>query len=307
MASRKPLPILGNTDLRLLRVFHAVARHRGFAAAQAETGLAPATISNHIASLEARLGIRLCNRGRKGFSLTTEGERIHEASLGLFRSVENFSSVVGSVRGELTGTVHFATADAMHTNGALALDKALGDFARSAPGVQVLIDVASPQDLRQRLLDGRYQLILTPLQDEHPAIVSTVLFDEEQSLYCGRGHELFEVPSRQLTRRMQGPLRYAARTYAAVAGMVGGPNFEISALTSHMESLALLILSGRYIGHLPTHYARTWVEQGRMRALLPSATSYVDRFHLAHLREEQNRAAMLLRDSVARSARLNGA
>ena len=89
---------------------------KGFAAAQDELGLTPGTISNHIAHLEARFGVRLCERGRRGFSLTPDGVQIHEAAENLLRSVESFSGIVGSVRGELTGTVHLGTVDAMHTN-----------------------------------------------------------------------------------------------------------------------------------------------------------------------------------------------
>ena len=97
MPARKPSPSLSGSDIRLLRIFQAVVRQQGFAAAQADLGLTPATISNHIAHLEARLGVRLCNRGRKGFSLTSEGARVHEASLNLLRSAENFSSIIGPV------------------------------------------------------------------------------------------------------------------------------------------------------------------------------------------------------------------
>lgn len=304
----RTLPTLDDTDVRLLRVFQAVVRQQGFASAQSELGLAAATISNHIASLESRLGVRLCNRGRKGFSLTAEGARIHEASLTLFRSIENFSSVVGTVRGELSGSVQFATVDAMYTNRELPLVGALAAFTRAAPGVSLQIDIASPQDLRQRLLDGRYQLILTPLDNPHPSIDATELLHEEQMLYCGRKHELFAVPERRLEERLRTPQRYAARSYASDLVPPGGLDLQVMAMTSHMESLALLILSGAYLGHLPSHYARAWVEVGQMRALLPEATSYVDRFRLAHLRAEQNRAAALLRDCILANciARLDG-
>ncbi len=300
MPSRKYASALADTDISLLRIFQAVVRQQGFAAAQSDLGLSPATISNHIANLETRFGVRLCNRGRKGFSLTPDGARIHEASLNLFRSVENFSSIVGSVRGELTGAVHFGTVDAMHTNPDLSLHMALGDFSRAAPGVIVHIDISSPHDLRQRLLDGRYQLILTPLEDTHPSITSIQLFDEQQSLYCGSRHQLFDAPERGLHKALQGRHRYAARAYTKDWQQPKGIDWPTAALTSHMESLALLILSGTHLGHLPTHYARTWVEAGRMRCLLPRAMSYASSFHLAHLGGEQNRAMALLHDCILR-------
>ena len=189
--------LLADIDLRLLRVFQAVVRHQGFARAQFELGLSPSTISNHIAHLESRLGLRLCTRGRGGFALTEEGARIHEASLNLFRSAENFSSIASSVRGELAGTVHFATVDAMYTNPALKIAQALGEFAKAAPKVLLHIEVASPQDLRQRLLEGRYQLILTPIEDAHPSVVSAAMFEEKQILVCGKAHPLFSLPDRE--------------------------------------------------------------------------------------------------------------
>ena len=51
----------------------------------------------------------------------------------------------------------------------------------------------------------------------------------------------------------------------------GGPlnvPFKNSAITSHMESIALLILSGQYFGYLPAHFAAQWVDRGEMRCLL---------------------------------------
>jgi len=99
MASRATFSF-SPTDLRLLRIFQAVVRHKGFAAAQDELGLNPGTISNHISHLETRFGVRLCERGRKGFSMTPDGVRILEAAENLLRSVENFTGIVGSVRAE---------------------------------------------------------------------------------------------------------------------------------------------------------------------------------------------------------------
>ncbi|WP_313644097.1 LysR substrate-binding domain-containing protein, partial [Pseudomonas sp.] len=40
-----------------------------------------------------------------------------------------------------------------------------------------------------------------------------------------------------------------------------------TASASDREGMAFLILTGRYIGYLPDHYASFWVQQGRLRAL----------------------------------------
>ncbi|HAV64438.1 MAG TPA: LysR family transcriptional regulator [Verrucomicrobiales bacterium] len=289
---------LADVDVRLLRVLQAVVRNRGFAAAQSDLGLSAATISNHIARLEVRLGVRLCERGRRGFSLTEDGMRIHEASLTLFRSIDNFSGIVGSVRGELTGQVHFGTVDAMYTNSGLALHEALGRFHDLAPKVMLNIETASPQLLQQRLLDGRYFLILTPIDAPHAHINAVPVFEETQELYCGRTHPLFDQPAAKIRPATLAGYAYAARSYMTNWTGLKGISFRSAALTAHMESLAMLVLSGKYLGHLPVHYADSWVRQGHMRSLLPHEMSYVDTFYLAHLASEKNRAMSTLYDCL---------
>ena len=85
---------VAGTDLRVLRVFDAVVRHGGFAAAQAELNINQSTISNHITALEERLGVKLCQRGRSGFRLTEKGEIVVEAIERLLLSLDDVNSRV---------------------------------------------------------------------------------------------------------------------------------------------------------------------------------------------------------------------
>ena len=71
---------LSDADIRLLRIFMAVARCGGLSAAELELNIGRSTISRHLKDLEIRLGLTLCHRGRGGFSLTQEGNRIFEAA-----------------------------------------------------------------------------------------------------------------------------------------------------------------------------------------------------------------------------------
>lgn len=289
---RRPV-VFAPTDLRLLRVFRAVVRHKGFAAAQDELGLSPATISNHVGRLEQRFGIRLCERGRKGFSLTPDGGRILEAAEALLRSVENFTSTVGSVKGELSGTVHLGMVDAMHTNRDVQLHKAISSFVSAAPRVHLHVEIASPQELLQRLLDGRYGAILTPIEAHHPAIVARPLYKEEQRLYCGRGHPLFAA-RKGMTPATVREYPYVSRSYMLEAVQSHDEGFDHRATTSHMEAIALLIMSGRFLGYLPVHFARSFVSSGEMRSLLDRKLAYFDTFYLAVRGDERNRATLML-------------
>jgi DNA-binding transcriptional LysR family regulator len=69
-----------------------------------------------------------------------------------------------------------------------------------------------------------------------------------------------------------------------------------------MESLAILILSGRYIGYLPTHFAKSWERRGQMKRLLDRQASYDEQFFLAYRKKETHRAVEVffecIRDST---------
>jgi DNA-binding transcriptional LysR family regulator len=291
--TRKTTFAFSPTDLRLLRIFQAVVRHKGFAAAQDELGLNPGTISNHITHLETRFGVRLCERGRKGFSMTPDGVRILEAAENLLRSVENFTGIVGSVRGELAGTVHLGTVDAMHTNDGAPLYRAIGRFAEVAPKVVLHVEIASPQDLLQRLLDGRYGVILTPIEEAHPSIKAQPLFREEQRLYCGRHHPLFDQ-AQSVTGVNVRDFPYVGRTYSKGSALIRDETFNHRAMTSHMEAIVILIKSGRFLGYLPDHFAKAFVEADEMKSLLDEDLAYFDTFHMALRKDERNRATLLL-------------
>lgn len=281
------------TDLRLLRIFQAVVRHKGFAAAQDELGLNPGTISNHISHLEARFGVRLCERGRKGFSVTSDGLRILEGAENLLQSVENFTGIVGSVRGELTGTVHLGTVDAMHTNDEVPLYHAVGRFAELAPKVMLHVEIASPQDLLQRLLDGRYGVILTPIEETHPSVKTQPLFREQQRLYCGRNHPLFDK-THSLNAKVVREYPCVGRTYSNGPDLTNDESLNHRAMTSHMEAIVILIMSGRFLGYLPDHFAKSLVEANEMKSLLDADFAYFDTFYIAQRKDERNRGTILL-------------
>ena len=291
--SRLPRSALGDVDLRLLRVFAEIVRSNGFSAAQDNLGMAQAIISAHMRHLEERLAVRLCERGRSGFYLTDEGAQIHAAMLDLFGSIERFHGAVSDARGELTGRLTFGTVDAMVSNHKLNLQAAIRNFTRSAPKVQVDLDIAAPQALSQGILSGRYQIVLMPSQKHMPQIHAVNVFSERQNLYCGRDHAFFDVPDSELTGAMLEQCSFAGRSYMPVAPICG-VNFQWGAVTAHMESTLLLLLSGSYIGFLPDHYAASAKRTNDLRALAPETFTFEDAFQIVTLRERATRAADLM-------------
>ena len=123
-----------DVDLRLIRIFRAIAEAQGMAGAELVLNLSQSRISAGLAELEARLGVRLCRRGRAGFALTEAGVRVYEASQDLFEAVDRFCNSAGAVSANLRRVLRLGTVDAIVTNGDLWLSRILLRFRRQAPG-----------------------------------------------------------------------------------------------------------------------------------------------------------------------------
>ncbi len=185
---------VSDPDLRLLRVFMTVVEAGGFSAAQISLNVAQSTISTQMTHLETRLGMRLCNRGRTGFSLTDDGRVVCEAARELFRSMSTFRTKVNDRHDGLAGTLQVAFAAALLGNPDFKLDVAISRFVTDAPDVELELKTTNPFDIKHGVLDGRYHAGIHTFPDHAPGLTYTKLFAERQTLYCGAGHPFFEVP-----------------------------------------------------------------------------------------------------------------
>lgn len=278
------LPDLSAADLRLLRVFMTVAECGSFAAAQIELNVRQSTLSTQMATLEARLGEKLCRRGRGGFELTDKGRVVYDACRQLFAGLTAFQEQLSGIRSRLTGELHLAIVDTVATNPANRLADALDRFKRRENEVEIRLEVLPPAEIERGVLEGRLHLGIAPFFQHVPGLDYAPLFREAQALYCGARHPLHARADPLLPMEAIRDAGYVARGYMAKARLPQLADLEPAATAVHMEAIALLILSGRYIGYLPEHYAAQWVAIGEMRALRPDRLRYHSEFEVATLR-----------------------
>ncbi len=268
------LPKLSDADLKLLRLFATIVEAGGFTAAQTQLNISQSRISGMMAELEARLGMRLCQRGRVGFRLTDKGLLVFEASRRLFAGLEDFRAEVGALRGRLVGELTIGVVDNTISNPDSRLADAIGRFSARPGDVQIAIRIASPTELEQAVLQGRMQVAIGAFHHHAAGLGYERLFMEEQTLYCGRGHPLFTRPPESIVREEIAAADYADRGYMEGAKTEKPAELAAKVTAYHMEALALLVLSGAYIAYLPTHYAAPWVERGQMRPLMARDLAY---------------------------------
>ena len=277
----RPLPTVNDADIRLLRVFRTVVECGGFSAAEAELNISRAAISLHMADLERRLGLRLCRRGRAGFLLTDEGRLAYEAALRLLAGLESFRSEINAAHGRLRGELNIGITDNLVTLPRMRVTDSLRGLKQQGPEVRVNIRMIPPNEIERGVLDGRLHVGVVPARRALPGLARLPRYEAESRRYCGRGHPLFDAPEDAVTRSAVKAADAVAPTEAQqVPEAVGLQRaLNATATATDREGVAFLILTGCYLGFLPTHYARQWVERGAMRALLPDSHRYSLEFH----------------------------
>lgn len=298
--TRALLGRLGDVDLRLLRVFKAVADCGGMSAAELELNIAMSTISRHIKDLEDRLGLVLCRRGRSGFALTLEGEKLYAAAEHLLSATEAFRGSLHEIHRGVGGELHVAMFEKTATNPDSCIGKAIALFHEEAPEVALHLHVGTIAMIERSVMNGQFQLGIVPEHRRSESLAYDELFDESMSLYAGRGHPWFKAGQRSHTWADLREQPLAALGFHSPNMMLAHKHrLERRATASDQEAVATLILSGCYVGFLPDHYAESFVRSGRMRAVAPQTLKYACRFSCVHRRVPAlSRAAESFRNAL---------
>ena len=291
---------LDDMDLRLLKVFRSVVQCGGMAAAELELNIGTSTISRHVKDLETRLGLVLCRRGRAGFALTDEGQRVYDETQRLLAAVDGFRSGIDDIHGRMGGTLELALFDKTATNPQARIADAIALFCQRAPEVRPALHVASINEIERGVIDVRFALGIIPAHRSSRSLRYTELFGETMLLYCGRRHPLFAAGHAGLTWARLRQYPFAGLGYHS-------PNMELShqqqlvrrASGYDQEAIATLVLSGGFLGFLPDHYADGFVRQGLLQAVAPERFFYACQF-VALLRRapQPSRAALLFHDCL---------
>lgn len=280
MAKQALLKAIGDVDIRLLRVFGVVAACNGIAASEFELNIGKSTISRHVSDLEDRLGLRLCNRGPSGFSLTAEGAQVLELTRQLLIRIDEFQSGVDAIQSTLTGTLRLGLYDQSSANPNAHLDEAIAKFDVFAPDVKLEIALDTMTALEANVYTGALDLAVMPVYHRSSMLEHCELYAESMSLYCGRGHPLFGAE----TKGLEATLTLAEYKYAGYS--FNSPNMratnrlglERAADVKDEEVLALLVQSGRYIGFLADQVAEGITGPARFWPLFQDETSYSVQF-----------------------------
>lgn len=266
---------ISNIDLRILRIFKTVVDCSGFTAAEVELNISRPAISIAISDLEQRLDLTLCLRGRTGFSLTEEGAVVYQSVIELLSALETFRTQVNGINNQLKGELNIGITDNLVSIEHMQLTDAITALKDLGPEIRINIRMMPPDQIEVDVIDGRLHVGVVPELRLLPSLKYHKLYEEKSLLYCSNNHPYFNLNDKQLTNAT------ISKSDAVVLSYQQTPEIKRSlqklnsmASATDREGISFLIFTGCYIGFLPTHFAKQWVNEGRMKAIKPDKFSF---------------------------------
>src|SRR5678815_2323466 len=109
--------------LTSLTAFVRVVDSGGFSAAGRKLNMSTTMVSNHVQSLEDRLGARLLNRTTRKVSLTEVGQAYYDRCVHILADIEQADDIAGALQSVPRGTLRIYT----NTHLAVKVDLAIGE------------------------------------------------------------------------------------------------------------------------------------------------------------------------------------
>jgi DNA-binding transcriptional LysR family regulator len=142
-------------DLKVLEVFCRIAELRNFSRAAEAVALSQPTVSAHIKSLEAEVGLRLFDRVGRTVTPTRAGELFHGYARRILALYADARQALGEHREGLHG--HLVVAGSS-IPAAYVLPSFVAAFLRKHPAVTLALVVGDSRSVARGVMDGSFEL-----------------------------------------------------------------------------------------------------------------------------------------------------
>ncbi|GAB3022721.1 LysR family transcriptional regulator [Bowmanella dokdonensis] len=245
---------LQESDIKLLRVFYAVASCNGFTAAEPVLRMQRPNISAAIKKLEERLDLVLCHRGRGGFQMTKEGEVVFQETKRIFNAFDNFVFNLKSLHDDYSGHITLVMMSSLPLKLSQAISQAVKSTMQKFDDIHFNIQTRLYNEVEHVALSGECHLVVSSYDMVKPEslVFHPLGVVNEGRLYCHESHPLARY-------KESFPDKIRLEDYASI-GITGlsssnyiGENqrMSIHTFSDSFESCLAAILTGNYLGLLP--------------------------------------------------------
>ena len=183
--------------------------------------------------------------------------------------------------------------DCLATHPSQILPRVLGEFSDRWTAVRIQIEVGSAQKLAQDILDSKLHAAVGPNERPINGLEFVPLYQEQHQLYCGVEHPLFAASTGHSDLGQLAKYPFVARGYMYEKDIERVKAVNVRAVVDSLEAMAILLLSGRFIGFLPAHFAQQWVDCERLRPILSDKLAYVSNHALITKKSESKKSPVL--------------
>jgi DNA-binding transcriptional LysR family regulator len=260
-------------EIRQLRYFEAVARHRHFTRAAEELHLAQSALSHQVRGLERELGVELLRRTTRSVQPTEAGELVAARARTILAEADALRGDVDELRGLVRGRVAIG---ALLFGGELDIPAILANFTAAFSHVDVGLREGTAQRMIDMLRDGSLDVAFA-LEDEPPeGLERVVLSSEELAVVMSPEHRLAAAGRRPLRpAALAGEPLIAFQRGSSVRGLVddalarAGVEPQIALEGNDLALVRSLVARGIGLAILPRSFAETPGPRIAIRPLSP--------------------------------------
>ncbi|MGX1110458.1 MULTISPECIES: LysR family transcriptional regulator [Bradyrhizobium] len=255
--------------LTSLTAFVRVVDSGGFSAAGRKLNMSTTMVSNHVQSLEDRLGARLLNRTTRKVSLTEVGQAYYDRCVQILADIEQADDIAGAQQSVPRGTLRIFT----NTHLVQFLSPAVAEFLATYPEVKVDLTIG---ERNADLIDENYDLAVRMVPPPDSSLIVRTIATWRHVLCCSHGYIeqngkptlLADLSTRNCMRHANYPYgdewRFADRKGTPAAVRVSG-----NLISNSGETLKLAALAGVGVFLAAGFLVRDELESGQLVRLLP--------------------------------------
>ncbi len=136
-------------QLRQMKIFETVSRHRNITNAAHELGLSQPAVSNQLKLLEEELGQQFCDRSNHGIALTPNGQDFLDSVLGILTRVEELEAKYKKVDTKREKNVF--SVGTTNTLSATVVPELLVVFKKRKPGQKLIVETGTSRQIEEMI------------------------------------------------------------------------------------------------------------------------------------------------------------
>lgn len=178
-------------ELNRLRVWRAVVATGSVVAAARSLNFTPATVSQHITTLQKSVGLPLYRRSGRGIEITELGKRLAEESNDVFTGLSRLDSLVESFRTVNRPRMRIAAFTSFNAG---LLPGIIEPIALDHPDLRFDIQLNEPAKVRRSHCTIEIRSEVPQDEAVHlPGMTRTVLFDDDYRVVVSERHEFADL------------------------------------------------------------------------------------------------------------------